>query len=135
MKIAVRYYSRSGNTKKLADAIAAAAGITAEDLSSPLPEKADVLFLGSSVYGGRPDDAVLSFLGENAEKIGRLVSFGSSASGRSTFKKVQEAAGKAGIAVCDEEFICPGSFLFLHKNRPNDEDLAKARAFAEKVIG
>lgn len=30
MKIAVRYYSRSGSTKKLADAVAQAVGVTAQ---------------------------------------------------------------------------------------------------------
>ena len=45
MKIAVRYYTRSGNTKKLADAIAEAASVDAKDVSVTLEEKADILFL------------------------------------------------------------------------------------------
>lgn len=36
MKAAVRYYSRSGNTKALADAIAAAAGAEAISVDRPL---------------------------------------------------------------------------------------------------
>ena len=36
MKIAVRYFSRGGNTKKLADAIANAVGVDAEATSVPL---------------------------------------------------------------------------------------------------
>lgn len=50
MKTAVRYFTMTGNTKKLAEAIAAALDVTAEDLSKPLTEDVDVLFLGSSVY-------------------------------------------------------------------------------------
>jgi flavodoxin len=50
MKIAVRYFSRGGNTKKLADAIANAVGVTAETTDVPLTEDVDILFLGSSVY-------------------------------------------------------------------------------------
>ena len=43
MKIAVRYFTKSkkGNTKKLADAVSAALGIEALDVSADLTEKAD----------------------------------------------------------------------------------------------
>ena len=53
MTIAVRYYTKSGNTKKLAEEAAKAAGVSAKDVSVPLSEKADLLFLGSSVYAGK----------------------------------------------------------------------------------
>ena len=43
MKIAIRYYTRSGNTKKLAEAIAEAASVEAKDVSVPLEEEVDVL--------------------------------------------------------------------------------------------
>ena len=33
MKVAVRYFSRGGNTKKLAEAIASAIGVEAKDVS------------------------------------------------------------------------------------------------------
>lgn len=41
MNIAIRYYTRSGNTQKLASAIAEAINIEAKDVSVPLTEKAD----------------------------------------------------------------------------------------------
>ena len=47
MSVAVRYYSRSGNTKKVADYIAEAAGVEAVSVDSKdavLSEKVDVLF-------------------------------------------------------------------------------------------
>ena len=133
MQIAVRYYSRSGNTKKLAEAVAAAVGVQAEDISVPLTEKADLLFLGNSVYAANPDEAVKAFLEQNASRIGTLVNFGSSASLRSTFKKIQAIAAENHIDLCPDEFICPGSFLFLHKNRPNAADLENAANFEKKV--
>ena len=61
MKIAVRYYTRGGNTKKLADAISKAVGVDAETTSVPLTEDVDILFLGSSVYANGVDDAVKEF--------------------------------------------------------------------------
>ena len=36
MKVAVRYYTRSGNTKKLAEAVAKGASCGAEDVFVPL---------------------------------------------------------------------------------------------------
>lgn len=40
MKVAVRYYSKTGNTKKLAEAIASAIGVTAKGVElNPLINK------------------------------------------------------------------------------------------------
>ena len=135
MRIAVRYYTRSGNTKRIAEAIASALGAEALDFSVSLSEKTDLLFLGNSLYAFRPDPAVEDFLKENSKNIGAIVNFGSSASLRSTFKTISELAQKYEIPLLKEEFICPGSFLFLHKNHPDDEDLAAAAEFARKVAG
>lgn len=133
MNIKVYYYTRGGNTGKLADAVAGAVGVTANDLNVPLQDKADILFLGSSLYAGGFDPAVKEFIEKNADKIGTLVSFGSSASNMSTFKKVKELAQEKGIKVCDEHFNCPGHFMFLHKNRPNNSDFEAAASFAKEV--
>ena len=60
---AVRYYSRSGNTKLVADAIADAIHVKAvsvDQADAPLTEKADVLFIGGALYAyGRPRSARL----------------------------------------------------------------------------
>ena len=42
MKIAVRYYSRSGNTRKLAEAIAKAVNVEAKTTDEPLDEDVDI---------------------------------------------------------------------------------------------
>ncbi len=52
MKTAVRYFSRTGNTKKLAEAVAKEVGVKALQVSEPLTEDIDTLFLASSVYAG-----------------------------------------------------------------------------------
>ena len=132
MKTAVRYYTRSGNTKKLAEAIADALGTTALDVSVPIDEKVDLLFLGNSLYAGKPDASVNEFIEKNADKIGCIVNFGSSASLRSTLKKIQALGDSNSVKVCSDEFVCPGSFLFMHKGHPNESDLEAAKAFALK---
>ena len=134
MKTAVRYYTRGGNTKKLADAIANAIGAEALDLSAPLEEKVDLLFLGSSVYAGKADPAVKAFIDANADKIGAIANFSSAAAKKSTRKAVAEAAREKGVTVLEDEFFCNGAFLFMHKGRPNEEDCKAAADFATKVM-
>ena len=135
MNISVRYYTRSGNTEKLANTIAATIGTKAQNVSIPLETKADILFLGCSYYAFDVDEAVKNFILENKEKIGQIVCFGTSAMLGSTQKQVKKAADEAGVAVADEEFHCYGSFGPMHKGRPNEKDLKNAAEFAKKIIG
>lgn len=134
MKAAVRYYSKGGGTKRLAEAIADAVGARAEATGEPLPEKADVLFLGASLYAGKPSPEVVRFLQRNGDRIGRVVVFGSSAGGRSTQPQLKAIGAEAGVEVADNYFHCPGAFLFLHKGRPSAEDCAQAAAFARAQL-
>ena len=46
MKTAVRYYTKTGNTKRLAEAVAGAVGAEALPISVPVTEPVDVLFFG-----------------------------------------------------------------------------------------
>lgn len=135
MKIAIRYFSRSGNTKKLADAIAEAVGVEAKEVSEPLEEPVDILFLGSSVYAAGVDDAVKKFIGDNRANIGTLYNFSTAALISSTYKQIQKIAGENGVKVAEEEFHCRGSFAVMHKGRPNQEDLNAVAAFAKKICG
>lgn len=134
MKVAVRYYTRSGNTKKLAEAIAKSASCEAKDVTVPLAEKTDILFLGCSYYAFDVDDSVKRFIVENKENIGKIVCFGTSAMMKSMKKPVSKVADSVGVVVADEEFHCRGQFGKLHKNRPNEEDLKNASAFAKKML-
>lgn len=134
MKIAVRYYSKGGNTQKLAEALAKAVGVKAEFTASPLKEKADLLFLGSSVYAGKPDAEVVEFLKANAKQIGKIVCFGSSASGRTTRDKLTTVADEVGVPVAEACFSCPGKFLWMHKGRPNEQDLAAIAEFGKQQL-
>ena len=136
MKIAVRYYTKTGNTKKLAEAVANAIGEKALPISSPITEPVDILFLGNSYYAFTIDPEVREFIRSlDKQKVGRIVNFGSAAMLNSTYKKVKAEADKAGIPVDEKEFHCRGEFKGLHKGRPNEEDLKAAGDFARKIIG
>jgi len=134
MKIAVRYHTRSGNTQKLAEAIGAALSVQPQDLSVPMTEKADLLFLGCSYYAFDVDEAVKDFITHNREHIGEIVCFGTSAMMQSMKKPLRKIAEPLGIPVADEEFHCRGSFGILHKGRPNEKDLQEAAAFAAAIL-
>jgi len=136
MKAAVRYYTKTGNTKRLAEAVAKAVGVEALPLSSPIEEPVDILFLGNSYYAFSIDPEVRSFIRSlSRDKVGRIVNFGSAAMLNSTWKKVKAEADKVGIPMEKREFHCKGEFKGLHKGRPNSEDLAAAAAFAKSIAG
>lgn len=135
MNIQVRYYTRSGNTKKLAEAIGKAVGAEAKDVTVPLSDKADILFLGCSYYAFDVSDEVKAFVEANKEKIGKIVCFGTSAMMKSVYKPMKKAANAAGVEMYPEDFHCRGSFGPAHKGRPNDEDLQNAVKFAKEVVG
>jgi len=134
MNIAVRYYTRSGNTKKLADAVASAIAVEAKEVASPLTEKVDILFLGCSYYAFDADAEVKRFITENKDNIGKIVCFGTSAMMRSMKKPIKKVADAVGVAVADEEFHCRGEFAKFHKGRPNEADIAEISEFAKNIV-
>ena len=134
MKIAVRYFSRGGNTKKLADAIANAVGVDAETTSVPLTEDVDILFLGSSVYANGVDNAIKEFVNGIGVKVGKVVNFSTAALVRSSYKQVSKLLEGKNIPFAKEEFYCRGSFAMMHKGRPNADDCNAAADFARKII-
>ena len=133
MTFAVRYYTKTGNTKRLAEAVAKELGVEALPISEPVSEKIDVLFLGNSYYAFSIDPEVRDFVASlDKDKVGRIVNFGSAAMLNSTYKKVKAVADKAGIPMDEKEFHCRGEFKGIHKGRPNDEDIAAVVKFARQ---
>ncbi|MBR3226970.1 MAG: hypothetical protein IKF68_00330 [Erysipelotrichaceae bacterium] len=136
MNVAVRYYTKTGNTKRLAEAIAEAVGTEALPISAGLEDKVDILFLGNSYYAFSIDPEVREFIRTlDKEKVGCIVNFGSAAMLNSTWKKVKAEADKAGIPMDEREFHCRGEFKGIHKGKPDEEDLKAAAEFARAIIG
>ncbi len=135
MKTAVRYYTKTGNTKRLAEAVADALGVEALPISEPVAEPVDLLFLGNSYYAFSIDPEVRSFVQFlDSSKVGRIVNFGSAAMLNSTYKKVKAEADKRGIPMEAKEFHCRGEFKGVHKGRPNADDLRAAADFAKSFL-
>ena len=135
MKCAVRYYTKTGNTKKLAIAIAEAIGVKALPISEPVNEPVDILFLGNSYYAFTIDPEVRNIVrSHDKNNVGKIVKFGTAAMLNSTYKKVKAEADKLGIPMAEKEFHCKGEFKGLHKGKPDERDIAAAVAFAKTII-
>ena len=135
MKVAVRYYTKTGNTKRLAEAVAEAVGAEALPISIPIDEPVDILFLGNSYYAFTIDPEVRNFIRAlDPKRVSRIVNFGSAAMMNSTWKKVKAEANKAGIQMDAREFHCKGEFKGIHKGKPDEGDLKAAAAFARSII-
>ena len=135
MKIAVRYYSKGGNTKKLAMAIADAVGVKAETTDVKLTEDVDILFLGSAVYAAGIDKSVKDFIKGIDVKVGKVANFSTAAILKSTYKQVSKLLQEKGIPMDEREFACRGSFAVMHKGKPDEADCKAAANFAKKIIG
>lgn len=135
MKIEIRYYTKSGNTRKLADAIAEETGIAAKEISAPLSEKTDLLFLCNSVYWAGADGSVKQFIKDNADKIGTLVNVSTAAMIELTYGQISKICRKSGVNISEREFHCKGKFAALHQGNPDDGDIAAVRVFAREITG
>lgn len=132
MKTAIRYYSKSkkGNTEKLAEQISQAIGEKALTVSNDLTEKVDRLFLVNAMYAANIDQEVKGFLARNKSKIGEIVNFSTSCTGKSTWGMVKKECDALRIPLSEKEFHCAASWIFINKGLPSEDDYKKARQFA-----
>ncbi len=135
MNIAIRYFTKSkkGNTEKLAGVISGAVGVKALDVTNDLDEKVDRLFLVNAMYAADIDSEVKEFLSRNKDKIGEIVNFNTSATGRSTWSIVKKVTDELGIRLSNREFHCAASWIFINKGLPAEKDFEKARQFAAEM--
>lgn len=134
MKIAVTYYSRTGNTKKVAEAAAKAAGCSAVPIAEFKPEAVDLLFIGGSIYGGALDPSLVSFIsGLESKDIKSAALFSTCITHSNAIDSMKDLLGKKGIPVADT-FTCKGKFLLFNIGRPKAADLEDAAKFAASVI-
>ena len=130
MKAAVRYYSRSGNTKALAEAIAKGAGteaVSADKAEAVLNEEVDVLFIGGALYAYGLDGNLKKYLQTlKKDQVKKAVVFSTSWLSKHSIDLIRKGLTEAGIPVETEYFYA--------KNRPSDTELKEAEAFAKKFL-
>ena len=135
MKVAIRYFTRTGHTRKLVDAISEAIGVEALDITHPITEHVDILFLGNSVYVTKTGRDMRHFLQKlDPSLVGEVVNISTAGILESSYKSLCGMCAKLGIKVSEKEFHCPGEFNGLHKGKPDDADARAAAAFAVDVV-
>ena len=127
MSTAVRYFSKIGNTKKIAEAIAEGAGVPAVSIADEpkLTERVDVLFLGGAPYANIMDPALRAYAeGLSAEQAGKVVLFTTSNWSHRTVYALRKILKENHISVEDEHFY---AHMLNIKGRT-----AAAKAFGRK---
>lgn len=130
----VIYFSRTGNTRKVAEAIAGELKVKAKDVRTAgiIPQDAFV-FLGTGCYGATLPNEIETFLKVNrfnGRKIALFTTSGfGSVSERGLIVKQITARG----AVVTHNFKCYGRFLTVKRGHPTPQELENARFFARAV--
>ena len=97
MKTAVRYFSKLGNTKKIAEAIAQGAGVKAVSIADDpkLHEYVDILFLGGAPYANIMAPELREYAESlKAEQVGRVILFTTSNWSRRTVLALRKLVGE-----------------------------------------
>lgn len=130
MKTAVRYYSRSGNTRLLAEAIAKGAGVPAVSVDAAdaaLSEQVDVLFIGGALYAYGLDSHLKTYLaGLDGSKVKKAVVFSTSWLSKHSLALIKDALTAKGIAVEEKTLYA--------KNKPSAGYLKEAEEVAKKYV-
>ncbi len=125
---AVRYYSRSGNTKIVAEAIARGIGVQAVSVDAAdakMNEPVDVLFIGGALYAYGIDKNLQTYIaGLDAGKVKKAVVFSTSWISKHSLDLIKKGLTEKGIAVEEETFYV--------KNKANAEQIKQAEAFGKK---
>ena len=129
MKIAVRYYSRSGNTKLLAEAIANEVNVKAvsvDSVDADIKEPVDILFIGGALYAYGLDKYLKEYLKTlKKEYVKKAIVFSTSWLSKHSIDLIKKALRDNGIEVEDE-------FIYA-KNKPSVEELEEAKNIVKKL--
>jgi flavodoxin len=136
MNCKVIYHTTTGNTRKVAEAIAAAVGTVALPIeNSPPADAADLLFIGDGFYAGTVHKEMKEFIkslkGSSIKKAAVFSTFGGQDKANAVLKKL---LGDQGIPVAPECFSCPGkAWWIFNRKHPTGQELSAAKDFALKL--
>ncbi|HTY91773.1 MAG TPA: flavodoxin family protein [Methanocella sp.] len=135
--ISVIVYSRSGNTRKVADAIAEELGVKAVDVKASHPDDAKIMFLGTGTYGSKAGEDMMKFI-ESGNFTGRKVAIFYTSMNPHGNQKMEntlsDALKQKGAAILGI-YHCQGkTFLLFNRSHPTQEELDNAKKFAKEMI-
>ncbi|MBF7095706.1 flavodoxin domain-containing protein [Alkalibacter mobilis] len=135
MKTNVVFYSKTGHSRKIAEAIGKELNVTPKSIKPELQlEETDLLFLVGGIYGGKCSPEIVQFASElTNNKIVNAVLVTSCMSNKQGQDEVRKTLEKNGINVFKNEYICKGSFLFFGMGHPSIEEVENAALFAKRT--
>jgi flavodoxin len=131
----VIYYTQTGHTKTMAEAIAEELGVAAVNVKDITGVPAEgILFIGSGCYGGKPGEDLAKFI-DSHDFTGRKVAvFGTSGGNAGNETQAMADALKQKGADVIGNYHTAGSFLVVVSyGHPDNKDLDGAREFARKM--
>jgi len=131
----VIYYSMTGNTKKVAEVIAAELDVSAEDVKTKGELAEDsFLLLGSGNYFPLPGRGFKKLVASNDFDGRKVALFGTSGGGKGREVEALEKIVTAKGAKVMGKFYCKGHILFfINRKHPDNKDLENARKFAREL--
>lgn len=131
----VIYYSMTGNTKKMAEAIAGELGVEARDVKKTAEVPRDgILFLGSGCYGGKPGEEMAKLIADGDLNGRRVAVFGTSGGGDGKeTADMADALRKKGALVLGSYHARGKAFVLFSLGHPSAGELEGARAFAREM--
>jgi len=142
MKGIIVYDSWTGNTKKIAEAIAAETRFDIVGIGGVSTDLRhyDILVLGSPNIRTNPSGEILKFMDKALlpDRVALFMTFGMPfwgwVSSLLCLNKMGKLLSKKG-ACCQAKFMCPGYHVKFktYKERPGDKEINRARQFARKL--
>ena len=130
MKVAIRYYSKLGHTKDIADAMGEELGIKAISIVDEpnLKEEVDVLFLGGAPYANVMDEKLRTYAkGLKKELVKRVILFTTSNWSRRTVRSLKKI-------LTNNEIEVDKGYFYAHMLKINKR-IPKAKEFIKKKVG
>lgn len=130
MKVAIRYFSRGGHVKAMAEAIARGTGAEAISIDEPgaeITKPVDLLFIGGALYKFQLDPTFKEYLSNLPEGlIGEAICFGSSWLTRRPILLIQDYLKAKEIKINKQ--------AIYSRNRPNEDLLGVIEYFAKNEL-
>ncbi|MCL5876230.1 MAG: flavodoxin domain-containing protein [Candidatus Bathyarchaeota archaeon] len=145
MKSIIIYASKSGNTKKIADQMAAQLGCEAIKITdSPTQtdlEAYDLVFAGTGLYAGTPNEDMVKYLNSLSMKSPKQFALfitwgGAPRSDKMALGKLRAILEGKGQKVLEEHFAAFGGWkgILMKRGHPKPEEITAAGEWAKNLV-
>lgn len=144
MKSIIVYSSKSGNTQKIADAIASglcceSVKITKANTEDSLDlTKYDLIFLGTGIHYGNPNEDLLAFMKNSKFSSTRQFAIfvtwgGAGKTNQDVVARLKTILEEKGQKVHEKYFFCYGGWNLLRRGHPNPGEIWAAKEWAKQI--